>query len=140
MPGGRSVGKLFQRLAADLLVVVHLLFIAFVVGGGFLAWRWRRLAWLHAPAAVWGAAIEFMNWTCPLTPLENDLRRAAGDAGYQGGFIEHYIIPVIYPVGLTSDVQILLGIFVLLLNAVAYGVYFWRGRRERSPRHTHGRT
>lgn len=122
-----------HRLAADLLVILHLLFIAFVVGGGYLAWRWRWLAWVHVPAAVWGAAIEFMGWTCPLTPLENELRRAAGSTGYEGGFVEHYIIPVIYPVGLNSDVQIALGSLVLLLNAIAYWVYFWRPRRDRGP-------
>ncbi|MBI2072189.1 MAG: DUF2784 domain-containing protein [Gemmatimonadetes bacterium] len=81
------------RFVADVLVVLHVAFVAFVVVGGFLALRWRRLAWLHLPAAVWGAIIEFMGWVCPLTPLENHFRRLAGEGGYQGGFIEHYVIP-----------------------------------------------
>ncbi|MFQ6045183.1 MAG: DUF2784 domain-containing protein [Gemmatimonadales bacterium] len=116
------------RVAADLLVVVHLGFVIFVVVGGFMAWRWRRLAWLHVPAALWGALIEFMGWTCPLTPWEVLLRRAAGQTGYEGGFIEHYLIPVIYPEQLTRPMQLALGGLVVLLNCVAYFVYFRRKR------------
>lgn len=116
------------RFGADLLVMVHLGFVIFVVVGGFLAWRWRRLAWLHVPAAIWGALIEFMGWTCPLTPWEVSLRRAAGQAGYEGGFIEHYLIPVIYPEQLTRVMQFALGMLVLSLNGVAYFVYFKRKR------------
>ena len=112
------------RLAADLVVGAHFLFILFVVAGGFLAWRWRWLAWLHLPAAVWGAVIELMDWICPLTPLENEFRRRAGAVGYHGGFIEHYLLPIIYPAGLTSGIRILLGILVVLLNAFAYAIYF----------------
>lgn len=123
---------MLYRLVADLLVALHFGFIAFVVIGGFLAWRWRRLAWLHLPAAAWGALIEFMGWICPLTPLENRFRRLAGDAGYAGGFIEHYVIPVIYPAGLTTHVQVALGILVLAINGVAYWIYFRRGRDSRS--------
>ena len=117
---------MLYRLAADALVVVHLGFIFFVVIGGFLAWRWRRVAWIHLPVACWGALIEFSGWVCPLTPLENDMRRLAGDLGYEGGFIEHYVIPIIYPRQLTVEIQIGLGIFVLLLNGLAYSVYFIR--------------
>lgn len=117
---------MLYRLAADALVVVHLGFIFFVVIGGFLAWRWRRVAWIHLPVACWGALIEFSGWVCPLTPLENDMRRLAGDLGYEGGFIEHYVIPVIYPAQLTVQIQIGLGILVLLLNGFAYSVYFIR--------------
>jgi len=121
---------MLYRLTADVLVVVHLGFIIFVVVGGFLAWQWRRLARLHIPIALWGALIEFTGWTCPLTPLENGLRRLAGDVGYDGGFIEHYVIPIIYPATLTSATQVGLGILVLLLNCVAYSVYFTRRRSE----------
>ncbi len=119
------------RLAADVVVALHFGFIVFVVAGGFLVWRWRRLAWVHLPVAAWGALIEFTGWICPLTPLENALRRRAGEAGYAGGFIEHYVIPIIYPAGLTPRLQIILGIAVLVVNAVAYGVLVARRRRRR---------
>jgi len=119
------------RLLADLLVGTHFLFIVFVVAGGFLAWRWRRAAWIHLPVAAWGALIEFAGWICPLTPLENQLRQAAGEAGYSGGFIEHYLIPIVYPGSLTRGMQLGLGIAVVVVNAVAYGKLAW-GRRTRS--------
>ncbi len=118
------------RLAADALVALHLGFVLFVVLGGFLTWRWPRLALVHAPAAVWGTMIEFAGWICPLTPLENALRRQAGQAGYEGGFIEHYVIPVLYPPGLTPATQIALGVLVVALNVVAYGGYFYRRRKR----------
>ncbi len=114
------------RLLADTLVVLHVAFVLFVVLGGFLALRWRRLAWLHVPAALWGALIEFMGWICPLTPLENHFRRLAGETGYQGGFIEHYVIPALYPADYTLGLRIALGTLVVILNVVAYGVYFRR--------------
>lgn len=88
--------------------------------GGFLAWRWRRVAWVHVPAALWGALIEFMGWVCPLTPLENRFRALAGDAGYQGGFIERYLIPVMYPEDWTLGLRIVLGCFVVAVNLAAY--------------------
>jgi hypothetical protein len=119
------------RLAADFVVGVHFLFIVFVVGGGFLAWRWPGLRWVHVPVAIWGALIEFAGWICPLTPLENAMRRAAGESGYSGGFIEHYIIPVVYPAGLTPAIQVALGIAVLVVNGVAYGVPALRRRARR---------
>jgi hypothetical protein len=119
------------RLAADALVVLHLAFVVFVVGGGFLCWRFRRVAWIHVPAAIWGMLIEFTGWICPLTPLENRLRIGAGDLGYEGSFVEHYIIPVLYPSNLTRSSQVGLGVLVVLLNLFAYAVYFRRhyGRR-----------
>jgi hypothetical protein len=116
------------RLAADAVVLAHLVFIIFVLCGGFLAWRWRKLALVHIPTAVWGALIEFAGWICPLTPLENKLRVLAGDVGYGGGFIDHYLIPIIYPTGLTVGAQLTIGTFVLLLNAFVYTVYFRRRR------------
>jgi hypothetical protein len=114
------------RVLADLVVGVHALFVAFVVLGGLLALRWPRSAAAHLPAAVWGALIELRGWVCPLTPLEQSLRAAAGDAGYQGGFIEHYLLPVLYPAGLTRDVQLTLGSLVIAVNIVIYGIVLRR--------------
>jgi uncharacterized protein DUF2784 len=112
----------FYRLLADAVVAVHALFIAFVVLGGFLAWRWRWVAVLHVPCAAWGVLIEFRHWVCPLTPLENHLREKAGAQGYEGGFIEHYLLPAIYPGGLTPRSQLVLGTAALAVNLLAYGV------------------
>jgi len=111
---------MWYRAGADVVVVVHLLFICFVVGGVFLAWRWPRIVWVHIPAVVSGALVEFAGFTCPLTLLENDLRRRAGEAGYGGGFIDHYLVKVIYPPGLTRGMQIGLGLLVLLVAAIGY--------------------
>jgi hypothetical protein len=120
------------RLLADLLVGLHLAFVLFVVLGGLLVLRWPWLAWAHLPAAIWGAWIEAAGWICPLTPVENDLRRAAGQAGYPGGFIEHYILPVLYPPGLTREAQHVLAAAVVAINLAAYGVLLWRRRHFRS--------
>ena len=125
---------MLYRLTADALVAIHLAFIVFVVVGGFLAWRWRWVLWLHVPAAAWGALIEFAGWICPLTPWEVALRRQAGEVGYAGGFIEHYLIPVIYPVGLTPTIQTVLGSVVIAVNAVAYAILVRRVRRDRQAR------
>ncbi|MET1077930.1 MAG: DUF2784 domain-containing protein [Pseudomonas sp.] len=111
---------MFYRLAADSVVAFHLLFILFVLFGGVALLRWRWLVWLHLPAVAWGMAVEFLHLYCPLTPLENRLRQAAGEAGYAGGFIEHYLIPLIYPSGLTPQLQLLFGGVVLLLNLAVY--------------------
>ena len=119
-------GGMLYRLAADLIVVLHLGFVVFVVGGGLLALKWRRLAYIHIPAALWGAWIEFAGWICPLTPLENHLRGLAGDAGYAGGFIEHYITKVLYPAGLTPAIQVTLGAVIVVVNGVVYWMYFAR--------------
>jgi hypothetical protein len=108
------------QAGADLVVVVHLQFICFVVGGVFLAWRWPRIVWAHIPAVVYGALVEFAGFTCPLTLLENDLRRHAGEGGYRRGFIEHYLVRVIYPPGLTREMQIGLGLLVLLAAIIGY--------------------
>ncbi|MFZ5623370.1 MAG: DUF2784 domain-containing protein [Gemmatimonadota bacterium] len=118
---------------ANLLVLFHAAFVLFVVLGGLLVLRWPRLAWLHLPAAIWGAAIEFTGWICPLTPLENRFRRLAGEAGYSGGFIEHYVLPVLYPTGLTRSVQYVLGALVVLLNVVIYAIVV--RRRSLAGRH-----
>jgi Protein of Unknown function (DUF2784) len=116
------------RILADITVGLHLLFVVFVVAGGLLVLRWPRLVWVHIPAAVWGALIEFAGWVCPLTPLEQTLRNAAGEAGYRGGFIEHYLLPVLYPGGLTRGIQIGLGVTVVLLNVLVYGYLLRRHR------------
>jgi hypothetical protein len=119
---------------ADLTLVVHFAFVAFVVAGGLLVLRWPRVAWMHIPAAVWGALIEFAGWVCPLTPLENEFRRRAGEAVYAGGFVERYLLPVLYPGSLTRDVQIGLGILVVALNVSIYTVVLWRRKQRLHPR------
>ena len=120
---------MFLKLAADSVVLLHLAFILFVVLGGLVVFRWPRFMWLHMPAAAWGAFIEFTGRVCPLTPLENRLRIAAGETGYSGGFIEEYLIPVVYPDGLTRWVQISLGVGVVAINLVFYGLLVARRRR-----------
>ena len=113
---------MLDRLSADAVVVFHLLFIAFAIGGGLLVLRWRWVMGLHLPAVAWAVLVEVMSWPCPLTPLENHFRRRAGRGGYEGGFVEHYLIPVIYPDGLTDEIQFLIGAFVFTVNAVVYSV------------------
>jgi hypothetical protein len=117
-------------LAADAVLLLHLLFIVFAVFGAALLWRWPRVVWLHVPAMLWGAYVEFSGELCPLTPLENRLRRAAGEQGYGGGFVEHYLLPLIYPEALTRDVQTLLGAGIVLINVLLYGWWFAKGRRR----------
>jgi len=108
-------------IAANLLVIFHLGFICFVVVGGLLAARWQWVAWLHLPAVLWGVLIEYQGWVCPLTPLEQQLRRAAGHAGYSGGFVEHYVLPLIYPGFLGYELQLRLALLVVLVNLAVYG-------------------
>ena len=122
---------------ADLVVALHFGFVLFVVLGGLLVLRWRWVALVHLPAAVWGAWIEFSGRICPLTPLENEYRRLGGQAGYPGGFIEHYILPVLYPHGLTRDIQVALGVVVVALNAGLY-LRAFTTRARRSPPRTAG--
>lgn len=118
---------------ADLVLVIHALFIVFVVCGGLLVLRWRGIAWLHLPAVVWAVLLEVFGWLCPLTPLEQDLRQAAGAAGYSGSFIEHYLVQFIYPAGLTREIQLYLAALVIIVNVVIYTLVF-RYRRARHPR------
>jgi len=113
---------------ADFVVVVHVAFVAFVVFGGLLVLGRPRLAWLHVPAAAWGVMIEFAGWVCPLTPLEKALRLRGGEAGYTGSFIDHYLLPLLYPAGLTRGVQLLLGTLVLVLNLAVYCLLLARRR------------
>jgi hypothetical protein len=112
---------MFSRLAADLLLIIHLIFIIFVITGGFLVLKWPRMLYLHIPAAAWGALIEFQGWICPLTPLEQHLRRAGGQSVYSGGFVEHYVEPIVYPAGLTREMQIFFAIVVIAINLMIYG-------------------
>ncbi|MCP1622385.1 DUF2784 domain-containing protein [Pseudomonas nitroreducens] len=120
---------MLYRLAADAVVLLHLGFILFVLLGGLLVLRWPRLAWLHVPAAAWGMAVEFLHLYCPLTPLENHFRALAGDSGYSGGFIEHYLIPLIYPAGLTEAIQVVLGLVVVAVNLPPYLLLLRRALR-----------
>jgi hypothetical protein len=121
-------------ILADAVLVLHLAFILFVLFGSLLALRWRRIAWVHLPAALWGAVVEFTGWICPLTPLENRFRIASGAPAYSRSFIEHYLVPVIYPAELTREAQIALGVIVVALNAAVYGVLWRRRMRERHAR------
>lgn len=113
---------MLYRILADLTMLLHLGFILFVVLGGLLVLCKRWVVWLHPPAVVYGVLVEWLGWICPLTPLEVRFRRLAGEAGYAGGFVEHYIVPLIYPAGLTAETQWLLGAVVLGVNL---GVYAW---------------
>ncbi len=117
---------MLYRLAADLLVLLHFSFIVFVIVGGLLVYKWHWVAWLHLPAAAWGAIVEYRGWICPLTPWENRLRQLAGQEGYNEGFIEHYLLPVIYPSGLTRDIQLTLAVIVVVINLLIYGVLIVR--------------
>ena len=120
---------MLAHFAANAIVLMHLAFILFVLFGAWLVLRWKWVAWLHVPAFAWGAAIEFFGAVCPLTPLEQRLREAAGEQGYDGGFVDHYIMPVMYPAGLTPTVQLWLGLFVVALNVAIYAFVVARGRR-----------
>lgn len=122
--------KMIYGMLADIVVLVHAVFVLFAVFGGFLILRWRRLAWLHIPAVLWAALVEIAGWICPLTPLENLLRRRAGEMTYQSGFIEHYVMPVLYPAALTRELQIALGLAVLLINVSVY-TWVWHRRKRR---------
>jgi hypothetical protein len=113
---------------ADLIVVVHLAFIAFVLLGGLLALKWRWVVWLHLPAAVWGGLVEAMGWYCPLTPLEYRLRAAGGAEGYSGAFVERYLLPLVYPAELTRELQLVLAAIVIMVNVAIY-VLLWRRRQ-----------
>lgn len=123
---------MLSHILADALVLLHLSFVIFAVTGALLAFKWRWIIWLHLPAAIWAAAIEFSGKICPLTPLENSLRVKSGEAGYTGGFVEHYLLPVLYPAGFTREIQLLLGISVLLVNMIIYWYLF----RQKPYRHT----
>ena len=117
---------MFYRLAADAVVLLHFGYAIFVVAGGLLVFRWRWIALLHLPAVIWGVLLEFFGWMCPLTPLELRLRAAGGQTAYSGGFVEHYIQPVLYFVDSDVIVQFAIGSFVILVNLAIYGLLLWR--------------
>lgn len=125
---------MLYRTLADLVLVSHLTFILFVVAGGLLALRWRWLPLVHLPAVLWGVYIELSGGICPLTPLENGLRHAAGASGYSGSFIEHYLTPIIYPAALSHSVQVLLASLLILANLAAYSLVLWHRFRGSRPR------
>lgn len=123
---------MLARSLADAVMVLHVAFVVFVVLGGLLVLYRRFFLWLHLPAAVWGFLIEAADMRCPLTYLENALRRRAGEAGYPGGFIEHHLIPLLYPIGLTRVDQAVLGTAVVVVNLAVYGFVVRRLRRAAS--------
>ena len=120
------------RLAADAVLVFHLAFIVFALLGGLLAIRWRWMVWLHLPAAGWGFFVEVTGRICPLTPLENMLREQAGSSGFSGGFVAHYLVPLIYPAWLTHDIQWLLAGVVVAVNLAVYGGLLVQRRTARA--------
>jgi len=119
------------RVLANLVLALHVAFVAFAILGGLLALRWRWIPWLHLPAVLWGAVVEFTGWTCPLTPLENSLRRAGSSQVYSGDFVQHYLSPLLYSTTLTRSDQISYGLGLLLINAAIYGFLFHRLHRAR---------
>ncbi len=121
---------MIHTLLADMVVIFHLVFIIFALLGGLLI-LWRRWAiWLHLPAAIWIGVVEFKGWICPLTPLENYFRRAGGAAGYEGGFVERYLIPIIYPEKLTRDFQMVLGAAAITVNLIVYGFALFKSGKK----------
>jgi len=122
---------MLYRVAADGVLALHLAFVLFALLGGFLVLRRVGLAWLHLPAVAWAAFVEFSGRICPLTPLEGTLRQAAGDAGYAGDFLEHYLLAMRYPEGLTHDVQIILGATVVIVNVAIYALILRRSSLRR---------
>jgi hypothetical protein len=117
-------------ILADVVLVAHLAFVLFAAFGALLALRWPWVPWVHLPAVVWGAFIEISGGICPLTPLENRLREMAGGAGYERGFVEHYLVAVLYPDALSRDLQFTLAAMLVALNVVIYTAVWWRNRRR----------
>lgn len=123
---------MWYQTGADIVLLLHLCFIVFVIAGGFLLLKWRGLVWVHLPAVAWGALVEFTGWVCPLTPLEHHLRSLAGESSAEGDFIGRYLPPLLYPAALTREIQLLLGMLVLLVNLALYWrVFFkpWSGQK-----------
>lgn len=116
-------------LLADIVLIIHLLFIIFVILGGLLLLRWRKAAWFHLPLLAWAIFIEFTGWICPLTPLENSLRNMGGGSGYSGNFIEHYLLPLVYPEAMTRGVQMTLGTLLIIINICTYFYSYREGKR-----------
>ncbi len=114
---------------ADLVVILHFSFVVFVISGGLFVFKWPWVAWLHIPAVIWGALIELFGWLCPLTPLENWLRELGGGSVYESGFIDHYVVPLLYPAHLSREGQIFLGASVIIINGTIYVLLFLKNRR-----------
>ena len=125
---------MLYRALADTVLVAHFAFVLFAVLGGLLALRWRRVLWLHLPAVAWGLLVQLVNWDCPLTPLENYFRRLGGEAGYAGGFIEHYVHATLYPEQITHALRFGLGLVLLAVNLAAYSLVLHGARRTAPPR------
>ena len=121
---------MIASLLANLVLAAHAAFVLFVAAGGLLALRWPRAAWVHVPCALWGSWVVMAGWICPLTPLEVSLRRAAGEAGYEGGFLQHYVELLLYPPGLTREIQVALGVAAVTVNLAVYA-WLWRKRVRR---------
>jgi hypothetical protein len=126
---------MIYQLLADLVLFCHLAFVLFAGLGGLLVLRHPRVLWLHLPVLAWGVFVEWANWICPLTPLENDLRRLGGETGYTGGFVEHLLVPVLYPETLTLELRYALGMLLIGINAAVYGYVVFEKRRECSNPH-----
>jgi hypothetical protein len=122
---------MIYSIAADSILLLHLAFTLFTVFGGLLVLRRPSLLWVHLVTVSWGVAIEWADWICPLTPLENFLRERGGEAGYAGGFIEHYVALLLYPENLTIELRYLLGLGLVAANLLIYGYVFWVRRRSR---------
>ena len=122
---------MLDHIAADAVLVVHFAFVLFVLLGGALVLRWPHLVWLHLPAVVWAILVEATGWICPLTPLENALRRSAGEAGYAGDFLEHHLVALLYPEGLTRGAQLFFALIAVVVNAFFYAALIFRERRQR---------
>jgi len=118
-------------LLADAALLLHLTFVVFVIFGALCAFHRPRIAWIHVPMVLWSAVVNMMQWTCPLTPLEKYFRAQAGQAGYEGGFIAHYLVPLIYPQGMSYEVGVMIGFGVFIGNVVIYGLVIYRARRSR---------
>ena len=120
---------MLYRIGASLVLLAHFLFVAFAVFGGALAYFSLAWLWLHVPVVLWSSVVNFMSWTCPLTPMENSLRARAGQLGYQGGFVEHYIGPLVYPRGMPRQLELVAGASILVWNALVYAiVLLWTAR------------
>ena len=122
---------MIASILADAVLILHLLFIVFALFGGLFVLKYRWVVWLHLAAAAWAAMISFAGWICPLTPLEVTLRRAAGEEGFSGTFVAHYIAPIIYPQGYTRELAIVAGVVVIVLNIVIYAIVFHQYKKER---------
>ncbi len=129
---------MIYRILADLVVLIHFSFIIFVVTGGFFVIKWKKAVFFHIPAVIWGVIIEFTGWICPLTPLENKFRIAGGEAGFTGGFIDKYIVDLIYPEGLTRSIQMLLGFTVIVINILIYGYLIYNQAKQKTNLSGHG--